>query len=76
MAKDISQMSDHELLMELIADRRGQDKLRYVKYGIVAVILVAVIVELFIKVLAENPLIFSRWDECQQAIAGNIKKEP
>ena len=50
MVKDISQMSDHELLMELIADKRRQDKLRYVKYGIVAVILVAVIVELFIYV--------------------------
>ncbi|MBR0473391.1 MAG: viroplasmin family protein [Erysipelotrichaceae bacterium] len=24
--------------------------------------------------MAENPLIFSRWDECQQAITGNIKK--
>ena len=36
--KDINEMSDHELLMELVAEKRRRDKIRYLKlacYGVV-----------------------------------------
>ena len=42
--KDYSQMSDHELLMELVKEKRRNDKLRYIRYGISALILLAVVV--------------------------------
>ncbi len=41
--KDINEMSDHELLMELVVDKRRRDKLRYVKiafYGIICLFIV------------------------------------
>ena len=42
--KDYSQMSDHELLMELVKEKRRSDKIRYIRYGIHALILLAVVV--------------------------------
>ena len=42
--KDYSQMSDHELLMELVKEKRRNDKLRYIRYGFYALILLAIIV--------------------------------
>ena len=42
--KDYSQMSDHELLMELVKEKRRNDKIRYVRYGFYALILLIVIV--------------------------------
>ena len=42
--KDYSQMSDHELLMELVKEKRKNDKIRYVRCGFYAVVLLAVIV--------------------------------
>ena len=42
--KDYSQMSDHELLMELVKEKRRNDKLRYVSYAIKGAILLAVVV--------------------------------
>ena len=41
--KKIEEMSDHELLMELVAEKRRNDKLRFVRYGIYALIAVFVI---------------------------------
>ena len=42
--KNYEDMSDHELLMELIADKRRREKLDIIKYAMLATILVAVIV--------------------------------
>ncbi len=41
MKKAIEDMSDRELLEELIAEKRRADKVRYVKYAVWAVILIA-----------------------------------
>ncbi len=48
--KEIEMMSDHELLMELVAEKRRNDRIRYIKYGIYGVIGLAVIVMCFIYV--------------------------
>ena len=48
--KDIEEMSDHELLMELVAEKRRNDKIRYVKYGIYALCATVVLVLGFIYV--------------------------
>ena len=48
--KDIESMSDHELLMELVAEKRRNDKIRYVKYSIWGVVLLAAVVVGFIYV--------------------------
>ena len=50
MARDIEQMSDHELLMELISDKRRQDKIRYIKYAVIGIFVAAVVIELVIWV--------------------------
>ena len=42
--KDYSQMSDHELLMELVKEKRRNDRIRYVRYAVCGLILLAVIV--------------------------------
>ena len=42
--KDYSQMSDHELLMELVKEKRRNDKIRYIRYGFYALILLTVII--------------------------------
>ena len=42
--KNIEEMSDHEILMELIREKRRNDKIRNVKYGIYALIGLALIV--------------------------------
>ena len=42
--KDYSQMSDHELLMELVKEKRRSDKIRYIRYGIHALILLVIVV--------------------------------
>ncbi|MBQ2657085.1 MAG: hypothetical protein IJF87_00760 [Erysipelotrichaceae bacterium] len=42
--KDYSQMSDHELLMELVKEKRRNDKLRYIRYGFSALVLLAVVI--------------------------------
>ena len=50
MMKEIEMMSDHELLMELVAEKRRNDRIRYIKYGIYGVIGLAVAVMCFIYV--------------------------
>ena len=42
--KDIEEMSDHELLMELVAEKRRNDKIRYMKYGCYGIIILGVVV--------------------------------
>ena len=42
--KNIEEMSDHELLMELVAEKRRQDKLRYLKYAFYGLIGLAFVV--------------------------------
>lgn len=42
--KDYSEMSDHELLMELVKEKRRNDRIRYVRYAVYGLILLAVIV--------------------------------
>ena len=42
--KDINEMSDHELLMELVKEKRRNDRIRYVRYGINALILLTAVV--------------------------------
>jgi len=42
--KDINEMSDHELLMELVEEKRRNDKIRCIKYGIYAVLALIVII--------------------------------
>lgn len=44
MSKKIDEMTDHELLMELVAEKRMRDKIRYVKIGFYSVIFIALIV--------------------------------
>lgn len=48
--KDYNEMSDHEILMELLEEKRKNDKLKTVKYAIYATILVLIIVVLAIYV--------------------------
>ena len=40
--KDYNEMSDHELLMELVKEKRRNDKIRYVRYAVYVLILLAV----------------------------------
>ncbi|MBQ6334763.1 MAG: hypothetical protein IJI46_06835 [Erysipelotrichaceae bacterium] len=48
--KNIEEMSDHELLMELVAEKRRQDKLRYLKYAFYGLIGLAFVVLCYIYV--------------------------
>ncbi len=48
--KNYNEMSDHEILMELLEEKRKNDKLKTVKYAIYATILVLIIVVLAIYV--------------------------
>ena len=48
--KEIEEMSDHELLMELVAEKRRNDRIRYVKYGVYGIIFLGVAVLCFIYV--------------------------
>ena len=48
--KNYNEMSDHEILMELLEEKRKNDKLKTVKYAIYATILVFIIVVLAIYV--------------------------
>ena len=43
-------MSDHELLMELVAEKRRNDKIRYISYGIKGAICLAAVIMCFIYV--------------------------
>ena len=40
--KDYNEMNDHELLMELVKEKRRNEKIRYVRYGVYVLILLAV----------------------------------
>jgi len=42
--KDPKLMSDHEMLVELIEEKRRQDRVRYIKYAVWGVIAIALIV--------------------------------
>ena len=42
--KNYDEMSDHEILMELIADKRRREKMDIIKYALLATILVVLIV--------------------------------
>lgn len=44
--KSLEEMTDHELLMELVAEKRRQDKLRYAKYALIAVVVIVLCVGL------------------------------
>ena len=48
--KEIEMMSDHELLMELVAEKRRNDRIRYIKYGIYGVIVLLLAALCFIYV--------------------------
>lgn len=48
--KNYNEMSDHEILMELLEEKRKNDKLKTIKYAIYATILVLIIVVLAIYV--------------------------
>ena len=41
--KRIEEMSDHELLMELIEDKRRNDKIRFIIYAVFATLAVLII---------------------------------
>ena len=53
--RPLEEMNDHELLMELIEEKRRNQKIRYIKYGIlaVAVIVIAIIVSSWIPKIRE-----------------------
>ena len=40
--RPLEEMNDHELLMELIEEKRRNQKIRYIKYGILAVAVIAI----------------------------------
>jgi len=42
--KSLEDMTDHELLMELVAEKRRQDKLRYAKYALIALVVIVLCV--------------------------------
>ena len=44
--KDVNEMSERELLMELVEDKRKLEKLQYVKYAVAAVVIVVLFVML------------------------------
>ena len=44
MRKDIQSMSDHELLMELVAEKRKLERLRHIKEICLAILLVIVVI--------------------------------
>ena len=48
--KDIENMSDHELLMELVAEKRRNDRFSYIDYGVKGVICLVVVILCFIYV--------------------------
>ena len=48
--KDYENMSDHELLMELVEEKRKNDIRRYIRYGIDAVIVIVIAVIAYIYV--------------------------
>jgi len=50
MMKEIEMMSDHELLMELVAEKRRNDRIRYIKYGLYGVIVLLLAALCFIYV--------------------------
>ena len=48
MRPEAETMKDRELLMELVEDKRRQEKLRYIKYGIAAAVIVLIVVLLLV----------------------------
>ena len=48
--KDYSEMNDHELLMELVKEKRQNDKIRYVRYGIYILLFLTIAVFAYIYV--------------------------
>jgi len=44
LSKKIEEMTDHEILLELIKEKRMRDKIMYVKIGFYSVILIALII--------------------------------
>ena len=62
--KNIEEMSDHEILMELIKEKRRNDILRYINYGLVAIVSVFVAVECSIYI----PKIMAFMDKYNQVL--------
>lgn len=76
MMKDIEQMSDHELLMELVKEKRRNDKLRYVKYGVYGIIALVVII-LCIKYVPKLVAFFKEYNEVMNQLkqaSDSVKK--
>ena len=44
--KDVNEMSERQLLMELVEDKRKLEKLQYVKYAVAAIVIIALFVML------------------------------
>lgn len=41
-------MTERELIMELVIDRRREEKIRYIKYGIIAAVLILIVILLLV----------------------------
>jgi len=48
--KKLSEMNDHELLMELLEEKRRNDRMRFIRYGIYGIILLTVVITGFIYI--------------------------
>ena len=48
--KDINEMSDHEILIELLEEKRRNDRIRYIQYAFDAVVILALLVLGFIYI--------------------------
>ena len=47
---NINEMSDHEILMELIEEKRRNDRIRYIQYAFDAVVIIALVILGFIYI--------------------------
>lgn len=63
--KPVAEMSDRELLMELVTEKRRQEKMRYVKYTVWGIVIIALIVLACIYV----PKIAAAYEQVMEACA-------
>ena len=72
MLKPIAAMSDHEMLVELMTEKRRNDRARNIKYMIAGAILLLVII-LLIKYLPPAIRYFRSLNESLETIRGGVE---
>ncbi len=77
--KRLEEMDDHELLMELVNEKRRNDRLRYLNYALIALLLIAVglllyrIVPRFMEMYQGYQNLVQRFDAMEESASEFIR---